>query len=275
MTDKLSNYETRLDQEISDSEADSFIETGYLRLGRIASSDDLEALRNRVDNIMLGAVKYDQMPMQLDSETGKYSDVPGQTLEDAPSTLAYRRIDELWRDSLFLRYIQHPFFKSIATRFIGTEVSVFRAMFMNKPAHRGTELPWHQDVGTGWGLDANPIITIWTAMDDATRDSGCMQLAPGSHKAGVLSERHFPTEEQIARHAPPAECIHLEAAAGEAILLHNLLLHRSPVNTSEQPRRAFSVPYMDARVKDVQNGRTYPVVFGEQALIPEEQAAIS
>ncbi|MBT5875150.1 MAG: phytanoyl-CoA dioxygenase [Candidatus Latescibacteria bacterium] len=275
MTDKFSNYETRLDQEMSDLEANAFMETGYVRLGRIASSSELVALRSRIDDIMLGNVKYDQMPMQLDSETGKYGDVPGQTLADAPSTLAYRRIDELWRDPVFLGYMQQPLFKSIAARFIGTEVSVFRAMFMNKPAHRGTELPWHQDVGAGWGLDANPITTIWTAMDDATRDSGCMQLAPGSHKAGVLSERHFPTEEQITRHAPPAGCIHLEAVAGEAILLHNFLLHRSPVNTSDQPRRAFSVPYMNASVKDVQSGRTFPVVFGEQALIPEEQVANS
>jgi hypothetical protein len=35
--------------------------------------------------------------------------------------------------------------------------------------------------------------------------------------------------------------VYLEAPAGTAILLHNLLLHRSGVNPTGQPRRAVSV----------------------------------
>jgi len=46
-------------------------------------------------------------------------------------------------------------------------------MFMNKPAIKG----WHQDVGAGWGISTNPTITVWTALDDATVQTGCMQIA--------------------------------------------------------------------------------------------------
>lgn len=246
-----------------------FFETGYLRLGQVVSSDEIQALCSRIDNIMLGQLCYEGMPMQLDSITGNYKDIPGQTLMFETPTLAYRRIDELWRDPLFLTYMQQPLFREITLRLIGPEVSVFRAMFMNKPASRGTVLPWHQDVGAGWGLDANPIVTIWTALDDATVSSGCMQIVPGSHKLGVLNERHFPTEEQIAQHALEKKCFHLEAEAGEAILIHNFMLHRSQVNDSSRPRRAFSVPYMDAGVQEAKTGRRYPMIFGKAALTPE------
>ena len=125
----------------------------------------------------------------------------------------YRRITGLEEDPLFLAYIQHPLIRSLTQRYIGAEVSIFRAMFMNKPAHQGTVLPWHQDVGEGWGLDRNPIITIWTALDDATSANGCMQIVPGSHKFGVINPQHFVSEADQARYTPAENVIDVEAAA--------------------------------------------------------------
>ena len=55
-----------------------------------------------------------------------------------------------------------------------------RAMFMNKPARRGAVLPWHQDRWTG--LDPDPLVTIWTALDPCTIDNGCMRIIPASHR---------------------------------------------------------------------------------------------
>ena len=66
--------------------------------------------------------------------------------------------------------------------------------------------------------------------------------------------------------------IYLEAEAGEVIILHNFLLHRSGVNRTEQPRRAFSVCYMDAATRSLGPGeRQFPVAFGEGALNPDEE----
>lgn len=139
-------------------------------------------------------------------------------------------------------------------------------MFMNKPAEHGTVLPWHQDVGSGWGLDRDPIITIWTALDDATVANGCMQIVPGSHQLGVLNPNHYVSEEDQTRYAQEKDIIDLEVAAGETIFLHNFLLHRSGVNRTKMPRRALSVAYMDAATQAVANGAKFPEVFGSQAL---------
>ena len=139
---------------------------------------------------------------------------------------------------------------------------------MNKPAEKGTILPWHQDVGVGWGVDYNPTTTVWTAIDPATVANGCMQVVPGSHKHGVITEGHFPSEEQLAEYAPPGAEIDLEAEAGEAILLNNLLLHRSGTNPTGQSRRAFSIAYMDGASRSVRTGESYPMIFGAEALVP-------
>ncbi len=248
------------------SELARFAGDGYLRLGRVASNGHLQAMRDRIDEIMLGEVRYEGMPMQRDTTTGEYGTLPTRTFEKSEGTLAYRRIDDLQLDPLYLGYMQHPFLREITEALIGPNVSIFRAMFMNKPAEHGTHLPWHQDVGIGWGLDSNPEVTIWTALDAATVENGCMQIVPGSHKHGVINEMHFPSEADQARYAREEDCIYLEAEAGEAILLNNLLLHRSARNPTGKPRRAFSIAYMDAATRAVKTDETFPVIFGEGAL---------
>jgi ectoine hydroxylase-related dioxygenase (phytanoyl-CoA dioxygenase family) len=63
--------------------------------------------------------------------------------------------------------------------------------------------------------------------------------------------------------------VDLTLEAGEVALLHNWLMHRSDVNRSDISRRAFSVCYTDARTKQG-DGSTFPVIFGEDALKPDE-----
>ena len=247
-----------------DAHHEQFMDQGYLRLGNVLSPDELAALQQRIDDIMLGRVRYEHMRLQVVEEDGKVR----RTMGNEVQTLAYRRIDDLEQDPLFLAYIQTPLFHQIARRYIGEEVSVFRSMFMNKPPELQRELPWHQDVGIGWGIDTNPIVTVWTALDDATTDTGCMQIVPGSNQHGIINERHFLPAEQEAQYTPPEAVIDLEAEAGEAILLHNFLLHRSGPNSTASARRAFSVTYMDSKTRSRETGQTFPVVFGTQALDP-------
>src|SRR4051812_27343999 len=235
-------------------------ENGYLRLGQVASDAELAALQERIDAIMLGKVAYPGMFFQMDSQTGEYGDLRGKGWE-GPS-LAYRKIQDLEQDPLFLGYMRHPRFRELTRELVGESVSVFRAMFMNKPARRGTVLPYHQDGGTQWGLDRERFVTVWTALDDAAIANGCMQVIPGSHRLGLLSDRgHTITPEQEARYCRDEDSLYLEARAGEAFLLHNYLLHRSGVNRIERPRRAFSVVYMDGATRRLKDGGTFPQVF--------------
>ena len=250
-----------------DQHHEQFMEQGYLRLGKILSPDELAAIQQRIDDIMLGKIRYENMRFQLDPRyTGS---AMTRTVGNQEATLNYRRIDDLEQDPLFLAYIQKPLIRQITRRYIGEDVAVFRSMFMNKPAERGTELVWHQDIGVGWKIDTNPIITVWTTFDAATVASGCMQIVPGSNNLGILNERHFTSEEDQAKYTRDEDVIDLEAEAGEAILLHNFLLHRSGTNTTTSPRRAFSATYMDVATRSVVTGDTFPIVFGEGALSPD------
>jgi len=131
---------------------------------------------------------------------------------------------------------------------------------MNKPAGEGTRLVWHQD---RWSyLDRDPLITIWTALDPATIDNGCVYVLPQAHHT-LINPDHvsgFFNDEQEKAVDNNEKAVPLEMDAGEAVLLHNHLPHSSGVNRTDGPRRAFSVCYMDAATVD-HHGNVYTVVM--------------
>jgi phytanoyl-CoA hydroxylase len=257
---------------ISDQQWWQYHEQGYLHLGKLLDGDMLKNMQQRIDDIMMGKVPFDGY-MQLD-RGGAYENLEGSGKFSGP-TLEYRKIQDLERDPHFLAYMQLPIFREVSDYHYGAHASIscFRAMFMNKPAHKGTILPWHQDGGEGWGLDRDPLATTWAALDPATIANGCVQVIPGSHKLGLLSKRgHTITKEHEAQYCDPKKIVYLELKPGEVVLLHNFLLHRSDVNKTDIPRRGFSVCLMDARTKVVKTGKGFPVIFGEGALKVEELA---
>jgi hypothetical protein len=54
----------------------------------------------------------------------------------------------------------------------------------------------------------------------------------------------------------------LEVEPGHAVLLHNWLIHRSGINPSPVPRRAFTACYMDGRTQSTPTGNHFPLVAG-------------
>jgi ectoine hydroxylase-related dioxygenase (phytanoyl-CoA dioxygenase family) len=75
-------------------------------------------------------------------------------------------------------------------------------------------------------------------------------VVPGSHKlglatplGGVVPENHVEQCDANRRRRP------VPARAGEAILIHNHVFHRSLVNHTSSPRRAISVCYMSASTR--------------------------
>ena len=266
---------TVLRDVISDDEWSDYERDGYVRLGRVLSDADLATLQERINDIMLGAatMDYDRLLMQLDSPDGKYENAGAQSRGHKGATLSYRKIQELEHDPLFRKYMEAPLFQHLCERVYDAEtpMAAFRAMFMNKPAYQGTLLPWHQD---RWNyLDRDPLITVWTALDPATIANGCVQVIPGSHKRGLINPSHtsgFLNDEQVTQHTASEKIAYLELAAGEAVLLHNYLLHRSDTNATPVSRRAFSVCYMDARTV-ASNGEVYTPLFSS----PLSENAIS
>ena len=246
-----------------------FDEQGYVLLGPVMSEEQLQALRTRLDDIMLGRIRYEGMFFQLDASTGKYEDVDRSNVSYSGPSLSYRKVKDLEYDERFLAFMQNEIFQALAFRYIGPQVACMRAMVMNKPARSGTILPYHQDVSEKWEMTIPPFMTIWTALDDATQVNGCMEIVPQSHRHGRIGVGHMITPEEEATYAPPGSSIFVELKAGESVAFHNALLHRSGVNATDGPRRGFTVCLMDGATRHTKTGNGYPILFGPGALTPE------
>lgn len=226
-----------------------FAEHGWARLGRVLDDDAAAALRARADEIMLGRVVYDGLFFQKDSPTGSYADLEFAKGWQGPS-LEYRKIEKLERDPLYRAWIENPLFGRIAHALVGDAVSLFRAVLWTKSAAGGTELPFHQDGGRFWGVDRDPTLQIWTALDDVPLESGCVEVVSGTHRGGLVSADGGGVPEEALLAAGAADRAEpLPARAGEVLLIHNHVWHRSARNTSGHPRRALSACYMDAATR--------------------------
>ncbi|MEW5854684.1 MAG: phytanoyl-CoA dioxygenase family protein [Myxococcota bacterium] len=224
-------------------------EHGWARLGRVLGDEGLAQLRERSDDLMLGRVRVDGMFFQHDAPNNAYEDLPLGQGYIGPS-LQYRKLEKLERDERFRAWMNNALFERIARAHIDGEVAIYRAVIFNKAAQGGTPQPWHQDGGLLWGLDRQPTLQIWTALDDATEDSGCVEVMDRSHLGGLAREFGglVPKEQLEAAHADE-KALPLPARAGEAMLVHNFVWHRSGVNRTAQPRRAFTVCYMSAATR--------------------------
>lgn len=228
---------------------------GYARLGRVITDEALAALRERCDDLMLGRVTYPGLFFQRDTETGQYEDLEYGKGWEGPS-LNYRKIEKLEKDPLFLALLQNDLFARITARVLGEPVKLYRAVLFNKAAHGGTLLPWHQDGGSLWGLDRDPVLQLWVAIDDAPADAGCVDMLPGTHLGGLATPLGGIVPRKMIEAAnAEARAIPEPARAGEALIIHNHVWHRSGVNRTGSPRRGFTVCYLHGDTRCVRKKR--------------------
>lgn len=228
-----------------------FASDGYAPLGRVIADEALVSLRERADDLMMGRVTYPGLFFQEDTVTGNYDDLEFGKGWQGPSR-NYRKIEKLEKDPLFWSLIQSPLFGRITRELLGqgTGVTLYRAVLFNKAARGGTVLPWHQDGGRFWGIDRDPVLQIWVALDDAPAEAGCVEVLPGSHARGLATPLGgLVPAAMIAREGAEARAVPAPARAGDAMLIHNALWHRSGVNRTGAPRRAFTICYMDAATR--------------------------
>lgn len=243
-----------------------YARSGYARLGPVASQAALAAMRARADDLMLGRVAHEELFFQADAESGAYEDLPYGEGWVGPS-LRYRKVEKLEKDPVFRAFIGNALFERVARRFVpaSSAVTLYRAVLFTKPARGGTRLPFHQDGGSFWGLDREPALQIWTALDDAPLGSGCLEVLPGSHVAGLATPLGgvIPREKLGARDLG-RERVLLPARAGESILLHNHLWHGSGTNSTGAPRRALTVCFLHGETRCLRRRkapRIFPSVF--------------
>jgi hypothetical protein len=95
----------------------------------------------------------------------------------------------------------------------------------------------HQDIQAGWDRYASLHITALVSIDASTRENGCLELAPGQHKQGLIGESWKPLREDALEYIP------IPTEPGDAVFFDSFAPHRSEPNRTDVARRALYVTY--------------------------------
>ncbi len=143
---------------------------------------------------------------------------------------------------------------AIARHFLGNDIIVkFNSVFV-KPAKTGSATPWHQDNGLWRDGETEPF-NAWMALDPATRENGCMQFVPGSHKGEIV--QHVMYEDSIHGELPrdlvktrieQSGTEHIELNPGDVVCWHSSLWHYSPPNPSPNSRIAIAGVWTNPKI---------------------------
>lgn len=138
----------------------------------------------------------------------------------------------------------------LARQLLGPELMCITQQLIMKPAGHGQWQPYHQDA---YYFEYEPTdgCAVWTALDAATIENGCLWVVPGSHLGPVLPHEK-PDVANInagfleAQGFDKDRGIPVELPSGAAVLFHNKLLHMSGPNRSAHRRRALVTHYANA-----------------------------
>lgn len=138
---------------------------------------------------------------------------------------------------------------------LGADVLCWGSSFFTKDAGAPDHVPLHQD-STCWGLSEQRGLTAWLALTPSTRVSGCLQVAPGTHRTrqqhvvrSAVSSM-LPLGEELAIECPADQLEDCCLAPGEMSLHHPLLVHGSSANRSSDIRRiGFAIRYIPGHIR--------------------------
>lgn len=168
----------------------------------------------------------------------------------------------------------HPAITVAASQLLGGAPRFWHDQLFCKPARDGGVVAWHQDFSYWTRTKPMAHLTCWLGLDRSTRDNGCLEYVPGSHRWSLLpitglagnmeAIRKTLTAEQVAALENP---VRIEMERGCAAFHHPLMVHGSRENRTEHPRRATVVNFFRDGVR---SDSDRPLLRGVPSIPPGE-----
>ena len=233
--------------KLSEEQVDFFKENGYLANVKMLDEKQIEIIRSEIEE--LADPKHPGHHLFYEFHSNESAD---------PSTVLFHALGA-WRIKPGLHdVLWNPRFLVAASQLLGdVRVRFWHDQLFCKPPKKGGVVAWHQDYSYWTRTKPVAHLTCWCGLDDSTKENGCLQYVPGSHRWGLLDKpelagdlmgiENYLTPEQRKEFKP----VPVETKAGEAIFHHPLTLHGSGENKSNRPRRAFVINvFADGVVSD-------------------------
>ncbi len=253
------------EHHLSDAEMQHWQSEGFLIRRQVFTGEHLARLQQAVERA--AAKAYDLVPdgktYHLDGK--RFVDINQMTVqfEHQPGSDTIKVIEPVHQlDSVLSELIDDPRITEPMQDLVGSESLALWTDKLNlKRPHEGSGFGWHQD-SPYWMHDCqhlDQLPNVYIALDDATRENGCLRLIRGSHLQGCLPGTEdgsqlggFYTSLNC---FDPADEVLLEAPAGSLAFFNAHTIHGSEPNQSDQPRRALVLTYQPGGFPQLKSGQ--------------------
>ena len=216
---------------LSQEQLGEFHDSGYLLVRNLFGNEEISLLGETARN--------DQI---MDKSSSTMDDGKGNDVRLA-----------LWNhpgDGIYGMYARCCRIVDSVEQILGDEVYHYHSKMILKDAKVGGAWAWHQDYGYWYqnGILYPNLCSVMIAVDEATKENGCLEVLKGSHKLGrinhVLSgEQAGADPERVAEITKRLDHAYVGMNPGDALYFHSNLLHCSAANNSDKSRWAMICCY--------------------------------
>jgi ectoine hydroxylase-related dioxygenase (phytanoyl-CoA dioxygenase family) len=136
---------------------------------------------------------------------------------------------------------------------IGPNIGLWSSGFICKEPKTGKKTPWHEDSAYWEGRfnSFDGIVTIWLAIDEATKENGCMGVVPGTHHNGFSEYVDMGTDHKIFNFEIKSDKINEDDVVWFALkkgtysLHDSRIIHGAHANTSNTRRTGYTMRYFN------------------------------
>ena len=255
---------------LTEEQIQDYHANGYIGVEEVLSSQELEDLQRVTAEFIEKSRDVTESDNVFDLEPGHSAEMP-----------KLRRLkDPAKQHEIYDQMLRHETILNIVEQLVGPDIRYNGQKLNMKSADFGSAVEWHQD----WAFyphTNDDLLAVGIAIDDMTKENGCLMVIPGSHKGKVYDHHqngYFVGAVTDPGFDPsPAKLV--EVGAGGISIHHVRTLHGSVPNASSKPRRLLLSMYcaVDAwpLIQPVSNWETFNdcILRGEPVLEPRMREA--
>lgn len=162
---------------------------------------------------------------------------------------------------------RHPQIAGALQDAIGPNVLLFLSGVWSKRPGTDTFVSWHQD-GAYNPFDRNVGATAWIGLTDSTPEKGNIKVIPGSQREIIPHEETFDKDNILSRgqsvpNVDTASAVDMPLHAGQFSLHHEMLVHGSAPNRTDERRLGISFACVPTEAKPLSGPTTGVLIAGD------------
>jgi ectoine hydroxylase-related dioxygenase (phytanoyl-CoA dioxygenase family) len=215
---------------LTKEEIENYEKNGYLIKRQFYDSDEITKIRNWV----YGYTKKKQEDWEAGKEMAYY-----ETSKNDNSRVLSRVENFLQYHEGFKELVESTRIKNCMEDLLKEPAVIFKEKINFKKPGAGGFRP-HQDQGARWETFAKKFMSILICTDDCTVENGCLEVAPGFHKKGLLNEVDTPIPEKW---TSQMNFVPFLSKVGDVVFFDGCTPHQSQINNSEHSRTNIYLTY--------------------------------